>query len=101
ELSRHRTMTIDPLRLEIRAERTADERAFIPIESQPAHSVENATDHFSRRTLEVSVFDTQDEHAAAAPGEQPVEKCSAGAADVEIAGRGRGESDSDWLHRVI
>jgi hypothetical protein len=94
-------MTIESLRLEIRAKRTANERTFIPVKSEPAHSVENAADHFSRRTLEVSVFDAQDEHAASAPGEQPVEKRGASAADVEVTRGGRGESDADGVHWVI
>ena len=62
-------------------------RALVPRETEPAHRVENALDHFGRRALDVGVFDSEDEHAAVAPREQPVEERGPGAAHVEVAGR--------------
>ena len=75
-----------PLRLEVRRMRSADLRAFVPGQSQPAHAVEDALHHLVGRPLHVGVLDTQDERPAGAPREQPVEESGAGAADVEVAG---------------
>jgi hypothetical protein len=39
-------ITIETLRLEIRPMRTADLRAFVPVDPQPAQAVEDAGHHF-------------------------------------------------------
>ena len=55
----------------------------------------------------VGIFDAQDERAAVAAGEQPVEKGRSGATDVEVAGgRGRepdarGGSSADHANAII
>ena len=45
--------------------------------------------------LLVGVLDAEHEGAAGLPGEEPVEERGAGAADVEVAGGGGGEANSD------
>ena len=91
----HRAMTVDALRLKVRTVRAADLRPFVPVEAEPAQSVEDAVHHLVRRALDVGVFDAQDEHAAEPPREQPVEQRRAGAADVQVAGGRGSETDAD------
>src|SRR5262249_29870545 len=64
-------------------------------------TVEYAFHHFLGRSLGVGVFDSQDEDAAVPPREEPVEERSPGAADVEIPGRRRGESNTRRQHEAI
>src|SRR5258708_4414570 len=45
ELIGHRAMPVETLRLKVRPEGTANERAFIPIEPQPTHPIEDALNH--------------------------------------------------------
>jgi len=85
-------MLVDPGRLKVRRVRPLDLRPFVPIETEPLHALENAADHVGRRSLEVGVFDPQDERTAGAAGVEPVEKRRARAADVQVAGRRRRES---------
>ena len=74
--------------------RAADERPFVPVEAEPAQAVENAVDHFRRRSLDVGVFDAQHEDAAVPAREEPVEEGRAGAADVQVTGRRWSEADA-------
>ena len=87
-------VAVEPLGLEIRPVRSADIRALVPLEPQPAQALENSADHLRRRPLEVGVFDAQHERAAVPPGEEIVEKRGTRAADVQVAGRRRRESDA-------
>ena len=96
-----------PLRLEIRAEiafaragGVAGERAFVPIEAEPAQAVEDDVHGLLRIARGVGVLDAEDERAAGVAGVKPVEERGARAADVEVAGRRWGESDA-WFHRSI
>ena len=74
-----------------------EERAFVPVEAEPAHAFENAFDHGFGGALEVGVLDAEDEGSAEVAGEEPVEEGGAGSADVEVAsGRGR-ETDAGVL----
>ena len=74
--------------------RSADVRALVPVEAEPAQPVEDAGDHVGRRALDVGVFDAQDERAAVAPRVEPVEERRAGAADVQVTGRRGREADA-------
>ena len=96
----HRSMTIDPLRLEVGLVRTANPRPFVPIEPEPPQAVEYAFDHLRRRPAGIGVLDAQHEHAAVTPRKQPVEERGPGAADMQIAGRGGREPDSRRGHRA-
>ena len=71
------------------------------VESEPPHAVENAGDHVGRRALDVGVFDAEDERAAVPAGVEPVEQRRARAADVEIAGRRRRETDAGAHHSIL
>ena len=68
--------------------------AFIPVEAEPAHALQDAVNHLRGRALEIGVLNAQDERAAMMAGEQPIEQCGAGAAHMQVSGgRGR-ETDA-------
>ena len=94
----HRAIPIAALGLKIRRVRSADERAFVPVEAEPSHPVEDPFDHLLRRSLDVGVFDPQHEHAAVPARVEPVEERRAGAADVEVAGGRGSEPDANCRH---
>ena len=73
---------------------------FVPVETEPLKSVENALDRLARRALPVRVLDAQDELPTVAPGVEPAEERGARASHVEKPGRARGESGTDG-HREI
>ena len=98
---RRGAVAIDPLRLEIRTERSADERPFIPVEAKPSQPVEDAVDHVGRRSLGVRVFDPEHERAAVPAREQPVEERGARAADVQVSRRRRREADANHPAIVV
>ena len=87
EALRHLRGALETLRLKIRRVRSALVGAFIPIESQPAQTLDDARDHLPRGALGIGVFDAKDEGAAMAARVEPVEQRRPGAADVKIAGR--------------
>jgi hypothetical protein len=86
---------VEALRLEVRAVRSADVGALIPIEPEPAQPVDDARHHLPGRALRIGIFDAQDEGPAVAPREQRVEERRSGAAHVEVASWRRGETDAD------
>ena len=70
-----------PLALEIRAAvalaragGVAGERAFVPIEAEPAQAVEDDVHGFLRIARGVGVLDAEDERAAGVAGVKPVEQ---------------------------
>ena len=75
----------------------AGERAFIPVEAEPAQAVEDDIYGFLGIARGVGVLDAQDERAAGMPGVKPVEQRGARTADVEVAG-GRGGKSDAWFH---
>ena len=87
ELLRHLGVALQALHLV--------ERAFVPVETEPAHAVEDGVDGGLRRALDVGVLDAQDESAAVLARVGPGIQRRAGAADVEIAGRTGGEAGAD------
>ena len=72
-----------------------EDRGLIPIEAEPFQAVEDDLRVFVRGTGFVGVFDAEQKLPALAAGEEPVEESGAGAAHVQVAGRGWCESDSD------
>ena len=72
----------------------AGERAFVPVEAEPAQAVEDDVHGFLRIARGVGVLDAQDERAAGVAGVKPVEQRGARAADVQVAGGRRGKSDA-------
>ena len=92
------------LRLEIRAAvafaragGVAGERAFVPVEAEPAQAVEDDVHGFLGIARGVGVLDAQDERAAGVAGVKPVEQGGARAADVQVAG-GRGGKTNARFH---
>src|SRR5581483_7325606 len=73
-----------PLRLE--------ERAFVRIQAEPRHAVQDRLHRGVSRTLAIGVFHAQDELAAAATRFQPAIQSRARTADVQIAGRAGSEA---------
>ena len=73
---------------------------FVPVETKPAQAVQDAGDHVGRRSLDVGILDAQHEHAAVPAGVEPVEERRARAADVQVAGGGRGEADAQGHIRL-
>ena len=98
ERVRHRVITVEPLRLEVRTVRAADFRSLVPVETEPSQAIQNPGDHVGRRSLHVCVFDAQHERAAVPARVEPVEQRGAGAADVQESGRRRGEADTGRAH---
>src|SRR4029077_1393189 len=78
-----RTVLIVPLRLKVRRVWPPDSGAFIPVEAEPLHSVEDAGDHVGRRSFGVRILDAKNEGTAMTPREQPVEKGGASTPHVE------------------
>src|SRR5204863_7816245 len=83
------------LRLVIRAVRAADLGALVPVQAQPAEPVEDRLQGLRHVALLVGVVDAEDELAVLLPGEQPVEQGRADPADVQVAGRARGEAGAN------
>ena len=83
------------VRFENRAEISADLRAFIPIEPEPAEPVVDRLRRFGRVARLIRILDAQDESAAGVTREEPVEKRGARAADVEKAGGRRRKANAD------
>ncbi len=97
-----------PLALEIRSEISADLRAFVPIDPEPAQAVVDRSGCFLGVAGLVSVLDAENESAAVMAGEEPVKKCGARPADVQKTGRRGSETNADvgvhgllqLMHRV-
>ena len=68
--------------------------AVVPVEAQPLESFEDSPRALVGAARLVSVLDAQQELAAIFPGVEPVEKCRARAADVEIPCRRWSEAKS-------
>ena len=64
-----------------------EDRALVPIETEPAERVLDPLDPLRPRPGDVGVLDAEDEGPLFVAGEEPVEQRGAGAADVEGAGR--------------
>ena len=73
-------------------------RTFIPVEPEPPQRLSNCVDELLRRLLGVGVLNPKDEGPARVAGEQPVEQCRTGAADMEKAGGSRREADAGSTH---
>src|SRR3546814_9838949 len=67
----------------------------VPLEAEPRHAVENRRDRRFGGPRAVRVIAPQAEDAAVLTGEQPIEQCGPRPADMEEAGRRRGESGDD------
>src|SRR5262249_48460425 len=88
----------ESLGLEVRPVGPAHARAFVPVEAEPAHRVEDRLHAVLRAALAIGVFDAQDELATLLPGPEPVVQGAAGSPDVQVAGGRRRESNADLGH---
>ena len=70
----------DPLRLHV--------GALVPVEAEPAETIQDALGHLRRGTLQVGVLDAQDEGSMMLAGKQPAEERGPGATHVQVAGGG-------------
>ena len=70
-------------------------RAFVMIQPEPVHAVENRFHRFVGGTLAIGVLDAQDELSTAMPRFEPAIQRSARAADVQETGRARSEAGAD------
>src|SRR5262249_17562148 len=77
-----------------RSTRELIDRLTVPIELEPAQTVENRQDYAFRRARPVGVLDAQQHFAALGFGIEPIEQGRARAADMQIAG-GRGRKTRD------
>ena len=67
-------------------------RPLVPVEPEPPHRLDDLADVLLGGARAVGVLDPEDEDAAVAAGERPVEERGPGAADVEVARWGSGQS---------
>src|SRR5262249_38552858 len=89
-----RPVEVKPLRLTVRAARTADVGSLVPGEAEPAQVADDGRLRFGGRALDGGVLDGKDEGAVTAAREQPVEERRARVADVQIARGTRSEANS-------
>ena len=85
-------INFSPLALQIRTEITADFRAFVPENAEPAEAVEYGLQRLGAVAFGVGVVDAQDELPAHLPREEPIEERGADAADVQITRGARCEA---------
>ena len=83
---------VPPLALPVRSVRTADQRAFVPVQTQPLQRVDDRLVGLLGIPGRVGVLDPEDQAAAVVTGERPVEQCGAGQPDMRGAGRVTGRS---------
>ena len=78
---------VHPLRLAVRGVRAADLGALVPVQTEPAHRVEQLVVRLLGVAGRVGVLDAEDQGAAVVPGEGPVEQGGADQTHVGVAGR--------------
>src|SRR5207247_11318333 len=82
-----------------------EKRPFVPVQTQPAHRVEDRLHRGFGRALEVGVLDAQDELAAVLSRVRPGEESGPRPADMEVAGRARSKTGPDnrraWSGRIV
>src|SRR2546425_22375 len=82
-----------------------EKRPFVPVQTQPAHRVEDRLHRRFGRALEVGILDAQDELAAVLSRVRPGEESGPRPADMEVAGRARSKTGSDhrhaWNRRIV
>ena len=74
---------------------------LIPIKSDPSHPVNNGLYRLVRRSALVRILNAKNECSLFPPREQLIEQRGPHSADVEVAGRTWGKSDSDLAHRCL
>jgi len=78
------------------------DRTLVAVEAEPMHGREDLVDRILRRAGDVGVFDAQDEFAAVVARVGPRVQRRAGRAQVQKAGRRRGNAGADFAgHREL
>ena len=75
-------------------------RTFVPIETDPAHALENGLNRFVGRAALIGVFDAKNEDPILLSRKQPIEQGRPHPADMEEAGRTGRKSNPDLTHHV-
>ena len=70
-------------------------RPGIPFQPKPTQSIVDRLNRLVRVALVVCVFNSENELPSVALGEEPIEERGTGAADMQVTGRGRGESSAN------
>ena len=83
------------LALEVRPVRSAFQRAFVPLQPEPAQPVEDHLHRLGRIPRAIGIFYPQHESAAGVASPKPVKKGGARASHVQIAGGRRGKADTN------
>jgi hypothetical protein len=73
------------------------DRSFVVVQSHPGHAVENDLHGFLRRTLDVGVFNAQNEGAAVVLGESPWIERGADISKMDEARWTRGEAGANGV----
>ena len=97
-LSEHRhvhVIGLEPLRLDVGREGPTDVRTLVPLQVQPAQTVEDRFGSAGDEAVLVGILDAHDKAAAGVLGQQPVEQRRADVADVGHAGRAGSVADPD------
>ena len=63
-------------------------------------ALQDSFDHLRRRALQVGILNAQNQSSAKMTGKEPVEKRSAGASYMQIAGRGGSKADAELFRGV-
>src|SRR5690606_32290118 len=95
ELLDHVAVDLSALRLAVRPVRTTDVDALVPVDAQPAQTVEQLLVALLAVARRIGVLDAEHELAAGVPRVGPIEQGGADEADVGSAGRRRAEPHSD------
>ncbi len=86
---------VESLRLKIGAIIAADLRSFIPVQTQPAQTLQVGFQRTGGDAGDIRILDAEDERAAGMTGKKPIEHSRAHIADLRAAGRTGGEADPD------
>ena len=70
--------------------------AFIPVQAQPGHGLQNLGDELFLGALRVRVLNPENKGPVIMPGNEPVEQRRVGAAQMEGAGGAGGESGAHF-----
>ena len=73
---------------------------FVIVEPEPFHALKQHLNRLWRRTFEVGVFDAEQKLAADMAGIKPIVNCGTDIADMNLARRRRGETNSDVFHTL-
>ena len=92
---------VSALGLDVGTVRAADQRSLVPVQAQPAERVVEDLVRLLEISPRVGVLDPQHEGSPVVPGEYPVEQGAAYVADVQVAGRGRGEPYAHLTGRQV